>query len=232
MPAHLDQQLLPTTTATALPTPNHWDTFLAIRYTGFQRYRRLTSSPLSRIIFFFSLFFIGHPKIASCICRRQRRIISTSTFTPTTTPLSAMTVSDEAGRVRMLYKGNHYLIPLDFVASGHPGGQQLLLRYINQDITTVFEKVGHSHDAVQLLEKWAEDIWVSTHGKYSARDPLATNRWVFSGSDADERQSNEELQPSPQWMMRFEIPSRWWNTLVISFAGITAALAVLTQQSQ
>lgn len=59
--------------------------------------------------------------------------------------------------IRVAYKGQHYLIPTDFVTKEHPGGKKLILRYQNGDITEAFEDAGHSGDALEMLEEWMEN---------------------------------------------------------------------------
>ncbi|KPI85760.1 hypothetical protein ABL78_5178 [Leptomonas seymouri] len=58
--------------------------------------------------------------------------------------------------VRLFYKGVGHLVPLSFVLNEHPGGAEYILQYANQDITSVFEDVGHSIDAHAFLKTFEE----------------------------------------------------------------------------
>ncbi|KAG5496938.1 hypothetical protein GH5_01451 [Leishmania sp. Ghana 2012 LV757] len=66
-----------------------------------------------------------------------------------------MLAADQS-RVCITYKNSHYLVPLEFILHVHPGGQRLILPYVNQDITQAFVEAKHSDMAVQLLERWME----------------------------------------------------------------------------
>ncbi|KAG5497581.1 hypothetical protein JKF63_03846 [Porcisia hertigi] len=58
--------------------------------------------------------------------------------------------------VRLSYKNNYYIVPLTFITGVHPGGERLILPYVNQDITQAFVDAKHSDHAVQVLEQWME----------------------------------------------------------------------------
>lgn len=57
--------------------------------------------------------------------------------------------------LRVLYRGNYFLIPHQFLDE-HPGGSKWILPYINGDMTESFDASGHSEAAAELLEGWLE----------------------------------------------------------------------------
>ncbi|GET91112.1 hypothetical protein LtaPh_3111100 [Leishmania tarentolae] len=120
-----------------------------------------------------------------------------------------MPLTDEP-RVRLSYKNNHYLVPLEFILRVHPGGQQLILRHVNQDITQAFVDARHSDMAVQMLEQWMEGS--------PAGPPEMTSSFVVREALSRGR-GCEGL--SAQMM---------WNALVFGIAGASVAAAVLCRQ--
>ena len=64
-------------------------------------------------------------------------------------------IQPSAMPVRVTYKGRVYDVPRDFVYNVHPGGADSILPHEGGDITDPFQNVGHSDDAVAMLEDWA-----------------------------------------------------------------------------
>jgi hypothetical protein len=52
------------------------------------------------------------------------------------------------------YNGKVYAIPRDFVDGVHPGGADAILAQEDGNMTAAFDMVGHSEDAIQMLEEW------------------------------------------------------------------------------
>lgn len=71
--------------------------------------------------------------------------------------MSAAIVAGPETHVRFLYKGQSYLVPLDFITKVHPGGKRLLLKFKDGDITDAFTDAEHSDDALEMLEEWIEN---------------------------------------------------------------------------
>ncbi len=52
----------------------------------------------------------------------------------------------------------------------HPGGSEILMDYVGQDATDMFESIGHSNDARKQLTKLLEgDLYVSEEEKEAKR---------------------------------------------------------------
>ncbi|KAG5471332.1 hypothetical protein LSCM1_01412 [Leishmania martiniquensis] len=113
-------------------------------------------------------------------------------------------------RVRISYKNSDYLVPLDFIVRVHPGGQRLILPYVNQDITQAFMDAKHSDMAVQLLEQWMEGAPAGYPQIASSSSAAADLR--LHGRGHEDRYA--------QWV---------WNALVFGIAGASIVAAVLSR---
>ncbi|AYU81314.1 hypothetical protein LINJ_31_1180 [Leishmania infantum JPCM5] len=113
--------------------------------------------------------------------------------------------------VRVSYKNSHYLVPVEFILRVHPGGQQLILQYVNQDITQAFVDARHSDTAVQLLEQWMEGA------------PAGPRRIMPSSAAATEAPLNGHGGDGRYAQMI-------WNALVFGIAGASATAAVLCRR--
>ncbi|KAG5472010.1 hypothetical protein CUR178_02675 [Leishmania enriettii] len=120
-----------------------------------------------------------------------------------------MLVSDQS-RVRITYKNSHYLVPLEFILRVHPGGQRLILPYVNQDITRAFVEAKHSDMAVQLLERWMEGA------------PAGHSQIVPSSSAATVMQLNGHGNEGRH-------AERIWKALVVAITGVSSIAAVLSR---
>jgi hypothetical protein len=129
--------------------------------------------------------------------------------------------SEDKSCVRITYKNNHYLVPVEFILRVHPGGQRLILPYVNQDITRAFVEAKHSDGAIQLLEQWMEGGVVSSNasafgGVETGDSESLAMRWrkqfaAWSGADVVTARTTSVL----------------WNTFVFGVAGATTMAAVL-----
>lgn len=109
--------------------------------------------------------------------------------------------------MRVSYKNSHYLVPVEFILRVHPGGQQLILQYVNQDITQAFVDARHSDTAVQLLEQWMEG---APAGPRRIMPSSAATEAPLNGRGSDGR--NAQMI---------------WNALVFGIAGASVTAAVL-----
>lgn len=127
----------------------------------------------------------------------------------------AMPLEASNARVRIAYKNSYYLVPIDFILRGHPGGQRLILPYVNQDITQAFLDAKHSDEAVHILEQWMEGA------------PLI----AASAGEANARgASREDAVPLVGRLNEGRHAQLLWNALVCGIAGASVMAAVLTQQ--
>ncbi|KAK7201890.1 Cytochrome b5-like Heme/Steroid binding domain containing protein [Novymonas esmeraldas] len=113
--------------------------------------------------------------------------------------------------VRIAYKNSYYLVPMEFIMRGHPGGQRLILPYLNQDITQAFVDAKHSDMAVQLLGQWMEG---APAGAQRGASTSGSDEMPLVGRRRRERLSAQTL----------------WNAVVFGIAGATAMAAVLCRQ--
>ncbi|AIO00696.1 hypothetical protein LPMP_311080 [Leishmania panamensis] len=113
--------------------------------------------------------------------------------------------------MRISYKGSHYLVPMEFILRVHPGGQRLILPYVNQDITQAFVDAKHSDMAVRLLERWMEGA------------PAGQSRITSSSSAA----AGESLPGRGNEGRYAQII---WNALVFGIAGASVTAAVLCRR--
>lgn len=142
---------------------------------------------------------------------------------------SAMTPVDK-NCVRISYKNNHYLVPVEFILRVHPGGQKLILPYVNQDITRAFIEAKHSEGAIELLEQWMEggaalipSSDAASRGCAACAVESLAARWrrqFAAMSGAEEAAAQQQQQQ----------PSRLWNAFVFGIAGATAMAAVLRRK--
>lgn len=129
--------------------------------------------------------------------------------------------------VRIAYKNNHYLVPVEFILRVHPGGQKLILPYVNQDITRAFLEAKHSENAIELLEQWMEGGLASSSNASAAQ--VNTNGTV----DGEESLSARWRTQFAAWSGSEAIhapPSMLWNAFVFGIAGATTMAAVLCRQ--
>lgn len=138
--------------------------------------------------------------------------------------------------VRLTYKNSHYLVPVEFILRVHPGGQRLILPYVNQDITRAFVEAKHSKEAIQLLEQWMEGGLAATAAGATAANFTAT----AVGTDSLEDETGEDEPLAVRWRRQFATwsdaevvttpSSILWNVFVFGVAGATAMAAVLCRQ--
>ncbi|KPI82729.1 hypothetical protein ABL78_8258 [Leptomonas seymouri] len=127
-------------------------------------------------------------------------------------------VSTGATCVRVKYKSSNYLVPLDFILRAHPGGQRLILPYVNQDITRAFVEAKHSEVAIQLLEQWME----GGAAFFMSVDAAASAGLQSEGEPTTERWPPSTVAHAPS--------SALWNAFVYGVAGATAMAAFLCRQ--
>ncbi|CCW61861.1 unnamed protein product [Phytomonas sp. EM1] len=112
-------------------------------------------------------------------------------------------VSDDY--VRVYYKGKSYLVPKEFILKKHPGGAEIILAHENSDVTEDFERVEHSPDAINMLEKWEETSTLSSE----------------CGKDSEWRELKSGETP---------IKTRWRSTAIAFTIAAIVAIWVLPQR--
>lgn len=118
-----------------------------------------------------------------------------------------MSASISPKTIRVTYKGQTYLIPLDFVMKDHPGGPDAILDLANQDITDAFEEAGHSSDAETMLQAWLEGI-----SKERQAEILASQK------RKNEEQAQRRIAQTKRW--------RQLNTAIAVSTAVAAAVGV------
>lgn len=74
---------------------------------------------------------------------------------------------------RFYYKEKSYLVPKEYIHDEHPGGGDIILPYIDKDITDAFDDEDHSMDAIDMLEEWREVEDTSDPALSTAAEPTA-----------------------------------------------------------
>lgn len=134
--------------------------------TGHTRSR--TPSLLTRVVLH-SVHLQSSDDEASPRCHCAPTSVVDTTSTPRThrrhvsenelcSPGSVVTTLQCDDVVQLFYKGNKYHVPRHFFTNEHPGGAAMIRRYLNTDITSVFNRFHSSRDARYVLEQWRDEV--------------------------------------------------------------------------
>lgn len=155
--------------------------------------------------------FLHRPEDTHLVALVPPPASSSSPFSSQQLPQRAVTMSPtDEPCVCVSYKNSHYLVPVEFILRVHPGGRQLILQYVNQDITQAFVDARHSDMAVQLLEQWMEG------------SPAGPRRLTPSAAAMEAPLNGHGSEGLSGQLI--------WNALVFGIAGASVTAAVLCRR--
>lgn len=131
-------------------------------------------------------------------------------------------MADAETYVRLFYKGITLLVPMSFVVNVHPGGAEYILQYSNQDITSAFEDMNHSTDALALLKTFEEKDSDQKKKIYDADDYERVAREALSFDE-----ENKRVAEARQWRQRSV-----FTTVATTLAAMGAVAYALRRHHQ